>query len=265
MLLANTGFWTPLGQAASVDWCEANYLIVTWIAEFWNTLSSLPIMLGGLIGWFLLRRLGREVETRYTLAFALIGLVGLGSVGFHGTLLASAQALDELPMVYAALVLAYCLRFGRIAEDGPSQVRWRVGLTIFALGFTVAYFLSDTYFQLFVGCFGLIVAWLCIQGARVVFSSPSGSSLRPLYWMAAGGFVGAFVCFWLPERFLGCTHPAQALQLHALFHLLAAVGSYNAGLVLLFDRLRFLGLEPKMSWGWPIPFPRLPGGDAGSL
>ncbi len=32
------GFWGP--RTASVDWCEPNYVHTFWIAEFWNTLSS---------------------------------------------------------------------------------------------------------------------------------------------------------------------------------------------------------------------------------
>jgi len=248
------GFWTSLGTPSSVDWCEANYAVVSWIAEFWNTVSSLSIFLAGVIGFLLCRRAPWAIEPRFPLVFLGIALVGFGSIAFHGTLLAWPQALDELPMVYAALLLAYCLRFGRSEEGTVSHVRWRWGLTAFATCFTIAYFTSETYFQIFIASFGAVVAWLCIQGGRVAHRPEGGRSLRGLYWTAAGSFVGGFVVFWLPERFLGCDHPLQALQLHSLFHLTATIGTYAAGLVMLYDRLHHLGRAPQLNWRLPAPF-----------
>ena len=35
------GWWGP--ATADTDWCEPNYLWTHYIAEFWNTLSSIPI------------------------------------------------------------------------------------------------------------------------------------------------------------------------------------------------------------------------------
>jgi dihydroceramidase len=248
------GLWTSLGTAASVDWCEANYAVVSWIAEFWNTLSSIPILAAGLIGFWLCRRTPWVIAPRFPLVFAGIALVGLGSVAFHGTLLAVPQALDELPMVYVALLLAYCLRFGQSEGGSSAHTRWRWGLCIFGAGFTLAYFTSETYFLIFIASFAAVVAWLCIQGGRVAHRPGGGTSLRALYWTAAGSFVGAFLIFWLPERFLGCDHPLQGFQLHALFHLMATVGTYTAGLVMLYDRLQHRGCDPQLTWQLPAPF-----------
>lgn len=35
------GYWQSLGAAASVDWCEPNYVHSAYVAELWNTISSL--------------------------------------------------------------------------------------------------------------------------------------------------------------------------------------------------------------------------------
>jgi dihydroceramidase len=42
------GFWGP--STSSVDWCESNYEITEYMAEFNNTLSSLSLVLAGLLG-----------------------------------------------------------------------------------------------------------------------------------------------------------------------------------------------------------------------
>src|SRR5262245_58630668 len=79
---------------ASIDWCEQNYAVTPWVAEFWNTISSLAMVVAGLAGLFL-RRFTWEIRV----AFGLLVLVGLGSIAFHGTLRFELQMLDELPML----------------------------------------------------------------------------------------------------------------------------------------------------------------------
>lgn len=35
-------FWGP--SSSSVDWCEKNYAHTRYVAEMWNTLSSIPLI-----------------------------------------------------------------------------------------------------------------------------------------------------------------------------------------------------------------------------
>ena len=37
------GFWGPV--TASIDWCEENYERTPYLAEFWNSISSLFLFL----------------------------------------------------------------------------------------------------------------------------------------------------------------------------------------------------------------------------
>lgn len=92
------GFWSP--RTASVDWCEDNYVYSKYVAEMWNTVSSVPIAAMGMYGLY--RGLKDGTERRFMLCFTLLVIVGLGSVGFHGTLLYTGQVLDEIPSEYAA-------------------------------------------------------------------------------------------------------------------------------------------------------------------
>lgn len=75
-------FW---GQPSSgVDWCEANYVHSRYVAEFFNTMSSIPMLIVSLWGLFLCIKY--QLEIRFYLCWFGIGVVGIGSVAFHGTL-----------------------------------------------------------------------------------------------------------------------------------------------------------------------------------
>ena len=64
VLTAPEGFWTHYGVSASVDWCESNYVFITWVAELFNVLSSAPIALVGLLALWRWRRAGQSVSWR---------------------------------------------------------------------------------------------------------------------------------------------------------------------------------------------------------
>src|SRR5271169_3042764 len=126
-----TGFWgTP---TSTVDWCELNYAVTPFICEFFNTISSLAMIAAGLLGGLLHRRV---FDQGILVAFGLLGVVGVGSIAFHGTLRFELQMLDELPMLYLVTLIAYLL-----LEPGPTRhfSRWLpAALLVYALLPTVS-------------------------------------------------------------------------------------------------------------------------------
>ncbi|GBB95484.1 hypothetical protein RclHR1_25470001 [Rhizophagus clarus] len=44
---STVGFW---GEPSSTDWCEQNYEVTYYIAEFFNTISSLCLVFMGTFG-----------------------------------------------------------------------------------------------------------------------------------------------------------------------------------------------------------------------
>ena len=178
-------------------------------------------------------------------------------MAFHATLLKSAQALDELPMVYCSLVMTYCVVIRRKDEQNDLAIikRWRRFFTLYALAFTWAYFKSEDYFLLFLASFAAVVTYLVIQGWRIVFRDRQSRTLRMLYLVAALSFIAGVGMFWLPERQLGCDHALQALHLHAWWHVLALTGTYVGFLLVVYDRLLTLERQPRVPWP-PSPPPR---------
>ena len=88
------GFWTDLGQPGNPNWCELDYAFTFYVAEFFNTLSSVPLIILGLAGMF--HALGQGLERRFVVCYASIATVGVGSCAFHGTLLYVGQVMDEV-------------------------------------------------------------------------------------------------------------------------------------------------------------------------
>jgi len=83
------GYWGP--RTSAVDWCESNYTWSFYIAEFFNTITSLPAAFLALYGLYLTYKYG--YDKRFIVVNLLVGMVGVGSAAFHGTLLYTGQVI----------------------------------------------------------------------------------------------------------------------------------------------------------------------------
>ena len=119
--IGNAGKWGAI--TSSVDWCELNYQWSHYIAEFWNSTSSMSMVLAGLLGILLHRNI---LETRFLLAFFFVSVLGIGSIAFHGSLKHETQMMDELPMLYAAFTTTFILLENKI----DLQRRWLAPLLL---------------------------------------------------------------------------------------------------------------------------------------
>ncbi|XP_035521938.1 alkaline ceramidase 3 [Morone saxatilis] len=132
--LDRQGYWGR--PTSTLDWCEENYVISFYIAEFWNTVSNLIMILPPLCGAIQTFRDG--LEFRYVCSFLGLAAVGVGSWCFHMTLLYEMQLLDELPMIYSTCVFIYCLYECFKQEHGISLFPIAL-LLIFSVSVTVVY------------------------------------------------------------------------------------------------------------------------------
>ncbi|KAI4877802.1 hypothetical protein NFI96_012656 [Prochilodus magdalenae] len=99
------GYWGR--PTSTLDWCEENYVVSFYIAEFWNTVSNLIMILPPIYG--ALQTFKDGLEVRYVCSFLGLAAVGIGSWCFHMTLQYEMQLLDELPMIYCCCVFVYCI------------------------------------------------------------------------------------------------------------------------------------------------------------
>jgi hypothetical protein len=95
---------------STIDWCESNYLLSTYIAEYWNTLTGIFLIASGIVFY---KNNSEWIKYNKTKSFTnicnILVFVGIGTMLFHGTLYYPFQLMDELPMILLSLEYIYLL------------------------------------------------------------------------------------------------------------------------------------------------------------
>jgi len=246
------GVWGP--RTASIDWCEDNYTVTVWIAEFWNTVSNLAMIIPPI---YALLTSATQLERRYVLSYLMLLLVGIGSWMFHMTLRYSMQLLDELPMIFATCVFIYTL--AQIKED-PGKQNWKLaGLLVFYSVTFVAIYMVETNPLIHEFMYGFLVVILILQSGYLActLQDPMRSKLLVVGMvMYAMGFllwnIDNHFCSHL-QNFRARNSPSIGVfsQLHAWWHLLAGYSTYIQILFSTHYRLSVLKRDPQVV-GCPI-------------
>lgn len=221
----HVGFWGE--RTASVDWCEENYVVSHYIAEFWNTVSNFAIILPALVG--LIQALRDGVESRIVLTYAALVVVGCGSWAFHMTLLYATQMCDEIPMLWGVAIITYCLWEVR-SPEGSHNVRLAASQLLVSAALTgVCATTRDS--RIFPLCFGAFVLVLVIQCTIAMRDQKCNSRLMKtamiLYTVGSVLWVADRTqCQLLSTvRSLLPAFIAPLLQLHGWWHFFAGAAS----------------------------------------
>lgn len=235
--LTRAGYWP---HDSNINFCEPDYEMTHYVAEFWNTLSSLAMVLVGVSGICLTR--WQKLGVEQLLCYLAVGIVGCGSFAFHATLMRTGQVADEIPMLWGTLTLIYGAvhhadeRRNRVhgvarssaASSSSSRLRiLRGALLAYSLLAMALYFASG--FGVFIALYGFSVVFLVLYATASIFSSnpPAGAEPRRLMISAAAAYGGGVVFLWLPSELLCDQLPLiQRLPLHAIFHLTSAAGPH---------------------------------------
>lgn len=213
-------FWGE--PTSSVDWCEANYYVSPYVAEWWNTLSSLAMVLVGCVGALRARALVGRVRGFGIAAFVLLAVVGLGSIAFHGTLRFELQMLDELPMVYLVLLIVWWL----------VGARWTWGFVAYGVVLTALVTVARGQVQFYVFQVGFGTLELYAIGRTWWRQRSAEREVRrlfargiALYAIAVlAWFVDTSMCYQLLRW--ATLHGAPTPHLHAVWHILVSLGFY---------------------------------------
>lgn len=221
----NRGLWA---QTATIDWCESNYELSYYIAEFWNTISNLAFIMPQLAQYIALAK-HKNVEPSFRRAFLSLALVGIGSFCFHMTLAKPMQMFDETSMIVVTLHGFYLLYI--IKQPDVNRQKLASLLVCYGLVFVSLYVFLVDWPIFHHTVFGILVY------ASVAIGYQLKRTYGPHYkfWTVLILQHLAFV-FWLIDKHY-CEVLTQfrehlpslvrpVLQFHALWHLLMGLGSY---------------------------------------
>ena len=204
------GFWGP---PTGIDWCEPNYAVSVYVAEFWNTVTNVAFIV------LALRTLASAWRLRLPLQFRVASYAlfctGLASAFFHATLWLVAQRLDEFFENSYLLVV-----FHSLSQSSSIIAISRIAIhaTIFGLALVcITFFLVCE-----VHLIGMAIALMY----RTAFLRDAELRRRARFaWLV---FLVAGLA-WLLDR-MACAI-VQPLHLHAAWHLLTAVGLHEIYMV----------------------------------
>ncbi|XP_071798724.1 alkaline ceramidase 3-like isoform X1 [Asterias amurensis] len=238
------GVWGE--PTSTLDWCEENYIESPYIAELWNTLSSgiifvLPIftMISFLYG-------NVEVERRFYMLCVGFMTVGLGSWFFHMTLLYESQLFDELPMIWGTCILLYSF-FETDSKPNSPNYKLMVILLLYAVSVTGIYTLTKDPVIHQAAYGGLVLMTVC-RGTYCFYYSEQEFSPR-LLLLSICLYLLAFLLWNIDNAFCDQLKYMRSfiptpldvfLQLHAYWHILAALGTHCQIMFSFHARCRFL-------------------------
>lgn len=267
------GYWGEV--TSTIDWCEENYVVSPYVAEWSNTMTNGLFVVAALYLTYCSVRNG--LELRFVSIGVGFALVGVGSWLFHMTLQYRYQLLDELPMIYATCVPTWSLLCETPEtlepKTGPRQVslkrQIRVGIIIAVcvntLSLIYLVFKIPEIHQTVYGVF--TVAVVVLSGIYTHVYVKEKVTQRSLYQCMALGivlFLAGFIAwnldnllcpFWIHVRRDWLKLPLGVfLELHAWWHLLTGTGVYSYVVFLEYLRVQTQGWGDKYSliWRWGI-------------
>ena len=217
-----------------------------YVAEFWNTASSLTICVHGL--WGIWKH--RWAERRVQLAFATFLVVGVGSVAFHATLWRSMQLMDELPMLWGNCIFLFTLTSMEVPQ-GRSTARLALASLAYTVLATLAVLLFDGDDQgVFLVTYGSVVVWCMYRGYALdcKYNAGGGTALYELSMV----FYLLGLLAWAIDR-TWCAS-VQPLHLHAAWHVCASLGSFSTVLHWTWVRQRVLKRRAVVASVLPLQY-----------
>ena len=248
----SSGFWLP--HTSSVDFCEKDYLLSSYIAEFHNSWSSIVgIALLPALALIFPRASNPTGEWRFTLMNLVLIAVGIGSFALHSSLTALAQSSDEVPMLYMNLVFLYALMEGKSKLGSPRYPHLPLILVAIAVLQTIIYYTFQRYYGVFLFSYISVVVVVVLWTGHMAWHDADPLSNR-LWKAAIASYVLIGTPLWIVEMNMCDTllpyfNAWGGLTFHILWHFGAGLGTYLTILFLTSMRVRAVyGEDPKLDF-----------------
>ncbi|GAX27135.1 dihydroceramidase [Fistulifera solaris] len=205
-----TGVWGPVD--AVHQFCEPHYRTTVYLAECYNALSSLWYI-------FLAYRLLRTTKKPLWILRALagwLGVIGIGSFLFHGTMRRSMQLLDEGPMM-GSIGTALWWKLGLHPWSRKRSALWRSCMVIINVGIVLLYIVVGSY-ELFVHGFTSMV----VLDTILAYTMKQGDTKLRNQCVATILFARIF---WEMENLWCETYPRIWIA-HIVWHVASGLAAY---------------------------------------
>ena len=95
-----------LYQSSTIDWCEHNYIVSTYVAEFLNSVSNIPLLYWGYVQYRNNNHRNNNRSHQYVnLLYLNYFIIWLSSIFFHITLSSMGQFFDETSILFFIILL----------------------------------------------------------------------------------------------------------------------------------------------------------------
>lgn len=255
--MAPVGYWGH--PTSTLDWCETNYEVTVYVAEFWNTISNVVMIIPPLLGC--LRSLKEEMEHRVTLSYFALFCVGIGSWCFHMTLLYEMQLLDELPMIWGSIVFVFVL-FEAYTPPGQQSHKLVTLLVFYSVFVTVIYVTMKSPL-IHQTAYAILVLTLVYKAIDVALKCDKWS--RKMVVLGTIIYATGFILWNIDNLF--CHHLRYIryllpvglkplAQFHLWWHFLSGYSTYLHIVFASYIRYKYLKKDFSVIWHWNL-FPYL--------
>ncbi|KAF3086337.1 hypothetical protein TWF569_000763 [Orbilia oligospora] len=254
--------WEP--ATSTINFCEEDFYLTGYVAEVMNVITnSLYIWLAYKGATHVFKH---DHPRIFALCFISYGIIGIGSILFHGTLKYSMQLVDECAMIYTALTMCFAT-----FSHGRSPLRqFLVLLGCVGMGLTITlvyHYLKNPLFHQ--NAFALIMITLLSHSMYMMETHTRGKNpaATNLMWkMVIWGicvFLAGFGVWNLDNIY--CQQLRRwrrevgmpwgfVSELHAWWHLLTGIGSYILLVWGQYLRATLDGKADEYDLNWPSLF-----------
>ncbi|KUJ19150.1 alkaline phytoceramidase [Mollisia scopiformis] len=221
-------------MTSSARFCELDFYLTSYIAEFINTATSLMYLY---LGWHGIKNTKRNGRDKVViLCYAMLASVGPGSMAYHTTIKYSGQMVDEFSMMYATASILYAALSVTL---GPEARRF-LGISVACIAFSASllHYCID-YTPGFQGVFGLMVWTVFCQCVWLVSTKVTDrdavKDMKGLALYGAVTFVGGYVLWRIDNHACGALRSFRDIvgmplgfvtELHGWWHIFTGLGVY---------------------------------------
>jgi len=238
-------YWGAI--TSTIDWCEENYKITIYIAEFWNTISNLIII--GLSLYGLKNSLNNNIDYIFSIQYISILFVGLGSSLFHCTLRYTEQQLDEIPMMMGLFIWIYIIYKKEWIKYLILQKYLYLILFTVCILYTILHIKYNftTIFQL---TFGILVLFTAYK-VYIYYKQIDNNELKKIVRIYYYSIILATFCWLIDYHYCNLINKLSFnLQFHAWWHIFSGINSYIGPVFMQYIRAKDNNQNPEIEYNY---------------